>query len=222
MPDGLEGRERRVVAFLERYWLKFGYAPSYEEIRQGGHLSSKDQVFHILQRLEGKGYINRKPGMARSIKLLRTVTGEVLEPWDMGKSRFVHVPLLGKIACGEPIHWPASGSDPYDHEIIELTGSLVGNRQQAYALKVEGDSMIEAMISDGDTVVLEPYSGLPANGDIVAVWLPGNEETTLKKFYREGDMARLQPCNSQMAPIFMPLSAVQVQGRLIAVIRQLH
>ena len=186
----------------------------------GGNLSSKDQVSRILARLEAKGYISRKPGMARSIRLLKTVSGEPVGSADRRGARVLHVPLLGKIAAGQPIHWPTSGFEPYDYEMIELTGSMVGRRDEVYALKVQGDSMMGAMIKDGDIVVMEPYAELPMNGEIVAAWLPAVEETTLKRFYLEGEMVRLQPCNASMAPFFVSRNAVEVQGRLVAVIRQ--
>lgn len=220
MPVELESRERRVVGFLERFWIKFGHAPSYHEIMIGGQLSSKDQVSRVLAKLEDKGYISRKHGLARSIRLLRTVSGEPVRSADRHGAQVLHVPLLGKIAAGQPIHWPTSGFEPYDHEMIELTGSMVGRRDEVYALKVQGDSMMDAMIMDGDIVVMEPYAEMPVNGEIVAAWLPAVEETTLKRYYLEGEMVRLQPCNQSMAPFFMSRDAVEVQGRLVAVIRQ--
>ncbi len=213
--EALHIHESRILHFLEQYWWHFLRSPSIEDIRVAVGLPSKDHVHRDLSRLEEKEYISREPGLARSIRLLKSADGQ---PFRL--PALVRVPLVGNIAAGQPIHWPDSNFSPYDHEMIELTQGMVGKRQELYALKVKGESMVDAMVYDGDIVIMQPYGGRPFDGEIVAVWLNNPGETTLKKFYWEGDRVRLQPCNPIMPPIYADPRNVEVQGKLVAVIRQ--
>lgn len=222
MGEELHVHEMRILRFLESYWRRFLRAPSIEDIRANVQLPSKDHVYRDLAKLEEKGYISRERGMARSIRLLRTVEGRSFHPDDVPVSKIISVPLLGKIAAGEPIHWPDSDFSIYDSEMIELAQEMVGKRQEVYALKVKGNSMIDAMVYDGDIVIMQRYEGRPEDGEIVAIWLADRGETTLKKFYAQGDQARLQPCNPTMSPLFVDARDVRVQGKLLAVIRQIQ
>ena len=130
------------------------------------------------------------------------------------------MPLLGTIAAGEPIPVPSSDNWRSEAEdTIELTDEITQGKQ-VYALKVRGLSMIDALIDDGDTVLMQPTNSAD-NGDMVAVWLKDREEVTLKRLFREHDRIRLQPANSQMKPIFVDPANVEVQGKVIGVIRQL-
>ncbi|MCP4708341.1 MAG: repressor LexA, partial [Planctomycetes bacterium] len=130
-------------------------------------------------------------------------------------------PLLGRIVASEPVPVPPNdfailGED----EAIELTRDVVDPKEDLFALQVSGNSMIDAMINDGDTVIMRPHHDVH-NGDLVAVWLSDKEETTLKRFYREGDRVRLQPANPTMDPIYIDdPSTVQIQGLVVAVVRQ--
>ncbi|MSQ41359.1 MAG: repressor LexA, partial [Dehalococcoidia bacterium] len=135
----------------------------------------------------------------------------------------VSVPLVGAIAAGQPLSVPETGTwegmTPLDK--LELPESLVGRRENLFALRVRGLSMIDALIDDGDIVVLEPPRRVE-NGDMVAVWLKAEQEATLKYLYDEGSRIRLQPANRQMEPLYTSRDNVEVQGRVVAVFRQMR
>ena len=163
--------------------------------------------------LERKGYIRRHAGVSRGIELLTRHPATV---------HSLQVPIIGQIAAGEPIPVPAP--DTWDvtatSETVEVTEDLTGGRQEIYALKVKGSSMVDALINDGDTVLMQ-YVNVVENGELAAVWLKAEKEVTLKKVYREPGRIRLQPANSRMKSIYAEPDNVEIQGRVIAVIRQL-
>jgi repressor LexA len=131
------------------------------------------------------------------------------------------VPIVGYIAAGEPIPVPTSDTwkaEPQD--TVEVSNELIRGRGEVYALKVKGNSMVDALISDGDIVLMQ-QAETADNGEMVAAWLKAEGETTLKKLYRESNRIRLQPANSQMKPIYVAPKNVAVQGKVIGVIRQL-
>jgi repressor LexA len=130
----------------------------------------------------------------------------------------IQVPLLGRIAAGIPIPVP---EDAFAGEVIELTRDVVPAGDDIYALQVRGDSMVDAFINDGDVVVMH-YQEIAKDGDMVAAWLVTEEETTLKRYFHEGSRIRLQPENSQMQPIYVAPDNLQIQGKVLAVIRQVH
>jgi repressor LexA len=167
-------------------------------------------VDYNLKRLEEKGLIRRDREVSRAIELL-----------DAGgrRARTVRVPLLGKIAAGLPIPMPPETLDAGEYDdYIEMTEGQTSGRRNVFALRVEGTSMIDALINDGDIVILEPTHSCD-DGDMVAVWLRDENETTLKKFFHEGDRVRLQPMNATMQPIYTRPENVEVQGRVVAAIR---
>lgn len=213
MLSKLSEHERRILRFIEKCLRESSIAPTFEEIRQGVKLASKDHVSRDLKRLAAKGFIELIPRKARGIRLLRTVEG-----WPFSPTTF-HVPLLGTIAAGEPIPVPQESSSPLSYEVIELTRAIVKDQGDIYALKVKGDSMIDALINDGDIVIMH-HQARVENGEMAAVWLTDRQETTLKRFYHEGDRVRLQPENRHMKPIFVSPQQVEIQGKVIAVIRQ--
>jgi repressor LexA len=197
----LSERQQRILVFIEEFVDDQGYPPTFEEIRVALGISTKSLVYHHLDALEGAGYLARIPNTPRGIRL--------------SQSKTFRVPKLGIIAAGLPI---ATGDvDPDDY--LELTRDIVAEQEGLYALKVAGNSMIDALVNDGDVVILKQQREAQ-NGDMVAVWLSDRDETTLKRFYRENGHVRLQPANPTMPPIFVHPSAVQVQGRVVAVIRQ--
>jgi len=134
----------------------------------------------------------------------------------------LQVPIIGQISAGEPIPVPAP--DTWDvtaaSETLEVTEELTRARKGVYALKVKGSSMVDALINDGDTVLMQ-YVNVVENGEMAAVWLKAEKEVTLKKVYHEQGRIRLQPANSRMKPIYTEPDNVEIQGRVIAVIRQL-
>jgi SOS-response transcriptional repressor, LexA len=141
----------------------------------------------------------------------------------LGLGEIVSVPLLGDIAAGEPIPVPSSDFSLLGvEETIELTRSIVGDPQDLYALRVRGNSMIDAMVHDGDIVIMRPAEEV-ANGEMAAVWLRDREEATLKRVYWEGGRVRLQPANPTMEPIYVDdPRQVQIQGKVVMVIRQVR
>ena len=214
----LTKRQYRVLALLDSFVRRNGYCPSYDEVRKALGLASLATVHKHMNTLQRKGYIRRDPNRSRSIEVIdrrpmieadaRSAKGEN-DPRPMYRAE--SLPLLGRIAAGRPVEAFAN------REALSLQ-EFVGNRN-VYVLQVKGDSMIEDHICDGDYVVVESTSGAD-NGDTVVALVQGNE-ATLKRFYRERDgRLRLQPANSSMAPIFMEQGELEIQGRVIGVLRK--
>jgi len=200
--ESLSKRQREVYGFIADHITVKGYPPTHEEIRQGLKMSTKSLVNHHLRALERKGKIERQSGTSRGIKLLDAL-------------RSFKVPLLGQIAASAE---PISFSDD-DQEEIELTPDIVKEQDGLYALRVKGDSMMDALINDGDIVVMR-HQKVAEVGEMVAVRLKDRNETTLKRFYPEGQRVRLQPANPRVEPIYVRPSNVEIQGKVMAVIRQ--
>lgn len=197
------------LEFIRRFTHEKGYAPTIREIRQGRHTSSISSVQHNLKLLEREGYIRRAPGISRNITL--TERAEAASK----------VPLLGYIAAGQPI--PVPQSDTWHEaplEMLEVPADMASYKGNVYALEVQGLSMIDALIDDGDVVIMQATNTVN-NGEMAAVWLKAEQEATLKKVYRERARIRLQPANSQMKPVYHDHGNVEVQGRVIGVIRRL-
>ena len=198
----------RIVEFIRNFMEQKGYAPTMDEIQTALGLSSKSVVDYHLKVLEKEGIITREPDIARGIQ----VSG-------VGK-RARAVPLLGIIAAGEPIPVPTEDTwHSVAHETVEVPAEMLPRQVRAYALQVKGTSMIDALVDDGDVVVLEA-TRTAEDGEMVAAWLTERQEATLKKLYREPGRIRLQPANRSMAPIYVDPDKVQVQGRVIAVLRK--
>lgn len=206
-------RQRTILDFIRSFLDEKGYPPSIREIVQGCDVSSTSVVDYNLRALERGGYIRRDREVSRGIELLGR---------DRRGGRSVAVPVMGQIAAGEPIPVPEADSwlSGGDGDTIELTEDLTGGRPSVYALRVKGLSMIDDLINDGDLVLLEPAT-TAENGATVAVWLRNEKEVTLKRFYREGNRIRLQPANQTMEPIYVEPANVEIQGRVIGVIRRL-
>ena len=209
----LSARQQRIVDFIRRFLEGEGYPPTIRDIVNGCGVSSTSVVDYNLDILEGEGYIRRRRGVSRGIYLADS---------SFGPRAAVQVPIIGQVAAGEPIPVPAP--DTWDvaasSETLEVTRDLTRGREGVYALKVKGTSMVDALVNDGDFVLME-YVNWVENGEMAAVWLKAEKEATLKKFYAEQGRVRLQPANSQMRPIYVDPDNVEIQGRVIAVIRQL-
>jgi len=210
----LNEHEQKILKFIERYILRFSFPPTIGEIGRAVSIPSKDHVYRDLVSIEEKGYIERQRGISRGIKLLYTAEGYPFSP-----STF-HIPLLGRIAAGEPIPFPDGDSPPFGYETVEVPRLLIGRQERVFALEVKGDSMVDALIEDGDIVIMRPARSAE-NGEMVAAWLKDEGETTLKRFYLEGELVRLQPANPTMEPIYVHPSKLEVQGKVIAVIRKM-
>lgn len=210
----LSEHEGRILRVIERTIADDGRAPTVEEIRVAVRLPSKDHVHRDLRRLEKKGFIERVPRISRGIRLLWTADG-----YRYG-GNLLAVPIYGFIAAGEPIPHPDERISAGAYEQIELTRDIVKDARDIYALRVKGNSMIDAFINDGDIVILRHQIQVE-NGEMAAVWLRDREETTLKRVYNEGHRVRLQPENKTMQPIYVHPRNVQIQGKVIAVIRHM-
>jgi len=210
----LSGKQQRIIAFIHRFLRDRSYPPTIRDIQSGCAISSTSVVDYHLNILEKEGYIRRHPEVSRGI--------EMLDRRPSASGFMVPVPVIGQIAAGEPIPVPATDTcDTISSaETMEVTGDLTQGRDGVYALKVRGTSMVDALIHDGDIVLMQ-YTNTVENGEMAAVWLKTEKEATLKKVYVERDRIRLQPANSQMQPIFARPDNIEVQGRVIAVIRQL-
>ncbi|MFQ6019881.1 MAG: transcriptional repressor LexA [Dehalococcoidia bacterium] len=207
----LSAKQQCILDFIREFVAEHDYPPSIRQIQESCQISSTSVVDYNLRILEKLDYIRRDREVSRAI--------ELLERSGLRRSRVVPVPIIGTIAAGQPIPVPNSDTwnSPTD-EVIELSPDIVGRRENLYALRVKGNSMIDALVNDGDIVVLEAAT-TAENGDMVAAWLKREEEATLKKLYREGKRVRLQPANETMAPIYTDGGNVDVQGRVITVIR---
>ena len=161
-----------------------------------------------MKALEREGYIERAPNIPRGIRLTSRFGNGRL-------AGIIKVPFLGQIAAGDPISFSGTG-----HETIELTRDIVRDGEGLYALRVRGDSMVDALINDGDIVVMR-HQQEAANGEMVAVRLKDRDETTLKRFYEEEGRVRLQPANPTMHPLYVHPANVEIQGKVVAVIRQM-
>ncbi|MFC1893508.1 transcriptional repressor LexA [Chloroflexota bacterium] len=202
-------KRSRILKFLSDFIDDRGYAPTLAEIQDGCKISSKSVVEYHLRALERDNHIRRDAEVARGIE----VSG-------MGKRTWA-VAVLGTIAAGEPIPVPsADTSTAIPEEILEVPRYLATNPESLYALRVKGTSMIDALIDDGDVVLMKQAS-TAKNGEMVALWLKDRQEVTLKKIYREPGRIRLQPANSLMEPIYCRPDDVEIQGKVVGVLRKL-
>ena len=209
MAGDLSAKQRSILDFLESFILEHDYPPSIRDIQNGCDISSTSVVDYNLKRLEEKGFIRRDREVSRAIELL---DGQ----GERRRRSTIQVPVLGKIAAGIPL--PVNPDQLAPEDVLDLTEDMTRNIPGLYALRVQGTSMIDALINDGDIVILEPRRTAEP-GEVVAAWIVDREETTLKKYYPEGAKVRLQPMNSTMDPIMEDADNVEVQGRLVATIR---
>jgi len=200
-------RQRQVYDFISEFVQKHSYSPSYDEIREGMGLNSLATVHKHITNLEKKGLLTRDYNRSRSIDLLPP-KGRLKQAMSVNTTMVL--PLLGRIAAGQPIE---AIENP---ETISL-GDFVRSRD-VFVLEVRGDSMQDEHILSGDYVLVEKTK-TAHNGDIVVALVEGSD-ATLKRFYREGDNIRLQPSNVTMQPIIKPASIVDIQGRVIGVLRK--
>src|SRR5438067_7108512 len=203
----LTKRQREIYDFIAQFVNKNGYSPSFEEIGEGMGLSSLATVHKHLTNLERKGMLKRDYNRSRSI--------DVIQPRGKAKQEMMlsaagSLPLMGRIAAGRPIE---ALENPATISLNDVTRS-----KDVFVLEVSGDSMQDEHIVSGDYVMVEKTK-TARDGEIVVALVDGSE-TTLKRFYKEGDKIRLQPANTAMQPIMVPAALVQIQGRVIGVLRK--
>ncbi|MEA1872486.1 MAG: transcriptional repressor LexA [Chloroflexota bacterium] len=206
----LSPKQERIINFVTEFLHDKGYPPTIRDIAAGCGISSTSVVAYNLDKLEQAGYIRRHSDISRGIKFLT--------PQRKG-GKLVYIPIVGVIAAGEPIPGPDAGTI-IPNGGLEVSKELIRGKQDIYALRVKGDSMLDALIGDGDIVLMD-YVNSAENGDMVAVWLKEEQEVTLKRFFAEPNRIRLEPANNQMKPIYTTPDNVEIQGRVVAVIRRI-
>jgi repressor LexA len=232
---GLSERHRKILEFLESHQNKYGYPPSIREIGEKTGISSTSVVNYYLDQLEKMDYIERDRRISRGVRLKDKLAEAIHGASSTAKGtaasvqaaveELLRIPVLGRIAAGEPI--PVFPRDPREVEAeasVDIARSMLPTRDTGnlYALEVKGDSMIDAMVNDGDYVILRPTE-TAQNGEMVAIWLPEEEETTLKYFYKEKDGYRFQPANPNFDPIRRKKSdKVEIKGKVVMVVRQVR
>ncbi|MBN1691929.1 MAG: repressor LexA [Dehalococcoidales bacterium] len=207
----LSEKQRLIAKYINKFLSKKGYPPSIRDIQKGCNISSTSVVDYNLNILESRGIISRHAEISRGIRLLSKSPAENIST----------VPVIGMIAAGEPI--PVPTPDTWDvaavSETMDIPSDLIQGREDVYALRVKGTSMVDALINDGDIVLMQHVSAVE-NGQMAAVWLKSEKEATLKKVYVEKDRVRLQPANSQMREFYTGPDNVEIQGKVIGVVRQ--
>lgn len=217
--ENLSDRQRAILAFIQSHQNETGFPPTIRELGEACAIPSTSVVNYNLNKLVDSGYITRTPDKSRGIRLnknnLRETAFELIEEGDV-----FSVPMIGKIVAGSPV-WPGDGGT-YVEEMLSIPRDLIGTADgsQIYALRVSGLSMVDAMVDDHDVIILKRQE-TAKNGDMVAAWLSEKGETTLKHFFDEGTRVRLQPRNPTMKPIYVDKDKVEIQGRVLAVIRKL-
>ncbi len=210
--SALSQRQQRILDHIKDFVRANGYAPAIRDIQRELNISSTSVVAYNLRALESKGFIRRSNNISRAIELLQQEDGEA----GTGTS----VPLLGVIAAGQPI--PIPGETEVEDNVLVPEQIASGDKlKDVYALRVKGYSMVDALIGDGDIVLIR-YQETAENGQMVAARIRDENEVTLKRIYWEGNQVRLQPANVTMDPMYYPAANVEVQGRVVGVIRSLN
>ena len=199
----LTAKQQQMLTFIQDFMARQHYPPTYEEIRSGLGLSTKSLVDYHLTALEQAGLISRDRATPRGLRLVNADT--------------FAVPYLGSIGAS----LPTTVFNDLANEALVLTRDIVPEQDGLYALKVRGTSMIDAMVDDGDIVVMKKQAEAK-NGDMVAARLIDRDEMTLKYIYLEPNRVRLQPANPTLGPIFTHPANLEIQGRVVAVIRRVH
>ena len=225
---------KKILSVIDYFWAKNGYAPSVRELLEKANISSTSMVEYYLKQLEDRNLIQRNERLSRTVRLtkpiaeiLGTVSQSAKETAEKARALmqdYLSIPILGRIVASNPVPIPPSDFAYFDSESsVEIARSMLPEREKGddlFALEVQGDSMIDAMINNGDLVIMKKAQEAK-NGEMVAVWLRNRDETTLKYFFKEGSRVRLQPANPTMSPIYIDdPSIVEIQGKVVMVIRQ--
>jgi repressor LexA len=214
----LSDRQVRILEFIETYLGEHDYPPTIREIGKAVGISSTSVVKYNLERLQDKGKIKRSGEVSRGLRLLdgqRVSPSARIIPGDI-----LAIRKLGLISAGTPIAAVGEQDNPFAGETLSLTRDLVPDSANIYALQVKGDSMIDALVHDGDWVIIK-YQNTAERGDMIVAWITDREETTLKYYHPEGARVRLQPANPAYEPIYVQAAQLEIQGKVVAVVRQL-
>jgi len=229
---GLSERHRKIMEYLTKFQNANGYSPSIRQIGDSINVKSTSLVDYYLNQLQQMGYIDREDRISRSIRVLTPIgetpslkekVADAVQSVSSTLSDLVSIPLAGRIVASAPIPMPTSDLPYFDSESsVDIARSLLPTRETSdlFALEVSGDSMVDAMINDGDIVIMKQANSA-TNGEMVAVWLDDKDETTLKYFYKEPNRIRLQPANPNMGPIYVDNpKKLRIMGKVVMVIRQ--
>tara|TARA_Y100001960_G_C14258536_1_gene626357 strand:- start:12 stop:638 length:627 start_codon:yes stop_codon:yes gene_type:complete len=206
--SGLNDKQSKIISFIQDYYNQFGISPTVREIQNGCNITSTSVVDYNIKALKSKGYLDKRPDISRAIKL-NSVNDNILK-----------IPILSSIAAGEPLIINPEqilSSEDYD-DYVELPNNF-SKEKKLFALRVKGDSMIDALISNNDIVIMKPAHDA-GNGEMVAAWLPINEEVTLKRFYLRNNKVELHPENPKYKPIIVDPENVLIKGKVVGVIRK--
>ncbi|MEM5773491.1 MAG: transcriptional repressor LexA [Anaerolineaceae bacterium] len=219
-----ENRQKEAMKFIIRFQRKNGYPPHVRDLCEGIGIKSPSHAHKLLEQLEQRDFIAREGSKSRAIRILDAAyefAGQV----NRGLEEALMIPLLGRIVASKPIPMPETSFSYYDAEsVVTVPGGSFSQSDRdsgLFALEVQGDSMIDSMVNDGDTVILRRVEQVE-NGDMVAVWLKDRQETTLKHLIRKDEKVFLRPANPYMADIEVENPAqLEIQGRVVMVIRRL-
>jgi len=220
--ERLTDRQKAIIKFIEKHVIQHGFPPTIREIGEATGIASTSVVNYNLNKLMRLGYLTRTSTKSRGLKLVAEKVGNAgARQGVVPLNSAVRVPYAGLIMAGQPLPIPDDNPFMNDEDSkIEVAQSMLGGADPAevFALRVKGDSMIDAMIQEGDIVILRISDNIK-NGDMVAVWLEDRGETTLKHLYHEGEMLRLQPAHPTMEAIRVPANRARIQGKVISVLR---
>ena len=213
MVEHLRPRQQAIMKFIEDFLDENGYPPTVRDIQYGCNISSTSVVDYNLKGLVRDGFLRRSKEVSRGIEVVGRRERE----------RGITIPVLGAIAAGEPLPvFPQDVATAIEEDSMEIDTGMAAkaaNKEKLFALHVKGDSMIDALIRDGDMVVLEAQESAEP-GEMVAAWVVQEEEATLKRFFPEGERVRLQPENTTMSAIYVDARNVQIRGRVVGVLRR--
>lgn len=209
----LTERQDKILTYISTAIEDHGYPPTIREIGKAVGISSTSVVNYHLNKLKDMGLLERDGQVSRGLKI----------PGKQASVPTMQVPIVGTIQAGLPVPVmdATSVDEADDADRIEVTADLAPRGEGIYALRVKGDSMIDALINEGDIVVMQ-HASTANNGEMVAAWIKDQEETTLKRYYHENGRVRLQPANPTMDPIYVKPENLEIQGRVVAVIRNLN
>jgi repressor LexA len=216
----LSERQIRILDFITNFVEHHGYPPSIREIGKAVSIGSTSVVNYNLNKLGREGYIVRDEKVSRGLQVIKTHDSKSPRPLSQRinlSNPALRVPMVGQIVASRPVE----SFEIQSEDTIDVPASMVGKipMDEIFALRVSGNSMVDAMVADGDTIILRRQE-VAENGDMVAVWLRDQNENTLKYFFRESPQrVRLQPANPYMDPIYVESEQVQIQGRVLGVIR---
>jgi repressor LexA len=227
----LSDRQTRILDFIVQYLHSEKIPPSIRDIGEAVEITSTSVVNYNLAKLQDMGFINRTPEVSRglSVNYEKLAAVNIAQPVDEERKpsladlldAMIRVPVLGHIQAGVPVDAPNARTLETAEEWVQLTAGMFGDPSRLFALRVQGDSMQDALVMDGDIVILR-HQETAENGDMVAAWIDGDDETTLKYLRKNGNTIELIPANEKYDPIVRPANQVRINGKVVSVIRYMN